>query len=56
VHARYEWEPKERIGGPVWRYPKEERDDPAVAYSEQVHGELRASITTELNRLLGAAY
>jgi hypothetical protein len=34
VHARYEWEPKERIGGPVWRYAKEERNDPAVALQQ----------------------
>jgi diadenosine tetraphosphate (Ap4A) HIT family hydrolase len=56
VHARYEWEPKERISGPVWRYAKEERNDPAVAYNDQTHGELRAAITAELNRLLAAAY
>jgi diadenosine tetraphosphate (Ap4A) HIT family hydrolase len=56
VHARYDWEPKERIGGPVWRYPKQERNDPAVAYTDQAHGELRAAITAQLNRLLAAAY
>jgi hypothetical protein len=39
---RYEWEPKERIGGPVWRYAKEERNDPAVAYNNETHGELHA--------------
>ncbi len=56
VHPRYEWEPAERITGPVWRYPKEERNDPVVAYSDEPHGALRAAITAELERLLAAAY
>ena len=56
VHARYEWEPKDRIGGPVWRYSKEERNDPAVAYNNQAYGELRAAITAKLKGLLEAAY
>jgi hypothetical protein len=47
---------RERIGGPVWRYPKAERNDPAVAYDDRIHGELRAAITGELVRLLAAAY
>jgi hypothetical protein len=56
VHARYDWEPKERLAGPVWRYPQEERSAPEVAYRDAAHGELRAGITAELNRLLAAAY
>ena len=53
---RYDWEPAERITGPVWRYAKEERNDPAVAYDDEKHGALRAAITAELQRLLAAAY
>ena len=56
VHPRYEWEPAERITGPVWRYPKDERNDPAVAYSDERHGELRAAIRAELGRLLATAF
>jgi diadenosine tetraphosphate (Ap4A) HIT family hydrolase len=56
VHARYEWEPEDKIGGPVWRYPKEVRNDPAYAYSDEKHGELRAATTTELRRVMDAAY
>jgi diadenosine tetraphosphate (Ap4A) HIT family hydrolase len=56
VHARYEWEPPDKIGGPVWRYSKEIRNDPAHAYSDEKHGELRAAITAELMRLMEAAY
>lgn len=26
VHPRYEWEPPERIAGPVWLYPREKRE------------------------------
>ena len=56
VHPRYEWEPPERITGPVWRYPKEERNDPAVAYNDTSHGALRTAITAELERLISSAY
>jgi diadenosine tetraphosphate (Ap4A) HIT family hydrolase len=56
VHARYEWEPPDRIDGPVWRYPPDERNDPACAYSDATHGELRAAITEELNGLTERAY
>jgi diadenosine tetraphosphate (Ap4A) HIT family hydrolase len=53
VHARYEWEPPERIGWPVWCYPAAEREAVEHAYDEARHGPLRASITRELLRLAG---
>ena len=56
VHPRYEWEPPERITGPVWRYPKELRNDPRYAYSDEQHGEVRAAITGELRALIAQAY
>ena len=56
VHPRYDWEPPERIIGPVWRYPKELRNDPRYAYSDERHGEVRAAITAELHALLERAY
>ena len=56
VHPRYDWEPPERITGPVWRYPKELRNDSRYAYSDEQHGELRAAITAELRTLIGQAY
>ena len=56
VHPRYEWEPPERITGPVWRYPKELRNAPEYAYSDEKHGEVRAGITVELHALLERAY
>ena len=56
VHARYDWEPAEWIGGPVWRYPKEIRNEPDHAYSDAKHGDLRAAITTELTALMDRAY
>jgi diadenosine tetraphosphate (Ap4A) HIT family hydrolase len=56
VHARYEWEPPDKISGPVWDYPKDVRDDPAHAYSDKKHGELRAAITAELTELIRQAY
>jgi diadenosine tetraphosphate (Ap4A) HIT family hydrolase len=56
VHPRYNWEPPERITGPVWRYPKELRNDPRYAYSDERHGEVRAAITAALNALLARAY
>lgn len=52
VHARYEWEPLEMVTGPVWRYPKESRDAPEHAYSDEKHCELRAAITSALKDLM----
>lgn len=56
VHPRYDWEPLDKITGPVWRYPNDTRDDPAHAYSDEKHGELRARITSELNDSIARAY
>jgi diadenosine tetraphosphate (Ap4A) HIT family hydrolase len=56
VHPRYDWEPPERITGPVWRYPKQERNDPGVAYDDALHRDLRTAITEELRRLVDLAY
>jgi diadenosine tetraphosphate (Ap4A) HIT family hydrolase len=56
VHPRYEWEPLDKISGPVWRYPRELRDAAEHAYDEARHGELRAAISAELTRVMGEAY
>jgi diadenosine tetraphosphate (Ap4A) HIT family hydrolase len=56
VHARYGWEPPDKIGGPVWRYPKELRNAAEHAYDDRRHGELRAAITAELRRVMDEAY
>jgi diadenosine tetraphosphate (Ap4A) HIT family hydrolase len=50
IHARYEWEPAERVGWPVWRYPDEERRAAEHAYGPQ-HEPLRDAIAAELARL-----
>jgi diadenosine tetraphosphate (Ap4A) HIT family hydrolase len=55
VHPRYEWEPPDKITGPVWRYPKEVRNAPECAYSDEEHRELRAAITAELESLIERA-
>ena len=60
VHAhvlpRYEWEPPERLSGPVWRYEKSELYGEADAYDDDRHGTLRAALEAELARLIAAAY
>jgi diadenosine tetraphosphate (Ap4A) HIT family hydrolase len=56
VHARYDWEPPDKVSGPVWLYPKDERNDPKMRYSDAKHGELRAAITAELDSLIEQAY
>jgi diadenosine tetraphosphate (Ap4A) HIT family hydrolase len=56
VHVRYEWEPPDKIGGPVWRYPKDFRNAPEHGYDEARHGDLRAAITAELTRVMAEAY
>ena len=52
VWPRYEWEPQEYRGGPVWRYPREQRFAPAHAYSDERHGELRHRIGAALQALM----
>jgi diadenosine tetraphosphate (Ap4A) HIT family hydrolase len=56
VHPRYDWEPPDKITGPVWRYAKELRNAPECAYSDAKHGEVRAAITAELRALMAEAY
>ena len=56
VHPRYDWERPDMVTGPVWRYPKELRNAPEHAYTDERHGELRAAITAELRALLARAY
>ena len=56
IHARYDWEPRDKVGGPVWRYPREERNHPEHAYSDTKHGAVRARIAHELHALLDLAY
>jgi diadenosine tetraphosphate (Ap4A) HIT family hydrolase len=56
VHPRYEWEPSDKITGPAWRYPKDVREAPEHLYDAARHGELRAAITAELERLMRDAY
>jgi diadenosine tetraphosphate (Ap4A) HIT family hydrolase len=56
VHPRYEWEPPDMIGGPVWRYPKELRNANEHSFDEVRHGELRGAITAELTRVMSEAY
>jgi diadenosine tetraphosphate (Ap4A) HIT family hydrolase len=46
---RYDWEPPDRIGYPVWLYPEENWTDPAAALGSQ-HDTLRAAIKAQLAR------
>jgi diadenosine tetraphosphate (Ap4A) HIT family hydrolase len=55
VFPRYEWEPAEYIGGPVWRYPSAVRTDPRQQYADATHGQLRQEITARLRELMTAA-
>ncbi|WP_395694075.1 HIT family protein [Nocardioides sp.] len=50
LFPRYDWEPAERVGHPVWLYGTEALADGAVALSAR-HDGLRARIVAELDRL-----
>ena len=52
VVPRYEWEPDEFKFSPPGNYPSSIRDDAAVAYSDEKHGELRKKIEANLRRLM----
>ena len=47
IWPRYNWEPPEIVGKPVWLYPPEHWSDPAHALGPQ-HDELRATIADAL--------
>jgi diadenosine tetraphosphate (Ap4A) HIT family hydrolase len=55
VVPRYEWEAPEFATREWGRYPKEVRDAPEHAYSDEAHARLRAAITEELDELMQRA-
>jgi len=56
VWARYDWEPKEYIGGPVWRYPRETRFAPEQSFSPEKHDHFRQQLAEFLGTLMESAY
>ncbi|MFF1379369.1 HIT family protein [Streptomyces sp. NPDC058308] len=52
VWPRFEWEPADLVGKPVWLYPRENWQDERHALAPR-HDALRAAITEELDRLTG---
>ena len=54
VWPRYDWEPPEFVGGPVWHYPIERWRDPNSALGPQ-HDRLRADLAEALDELAAAA-
>ncbi|MHB9856901.1 diadenosine tetraphosphate hydrolase [Streptomyces sp. YIM S03343] len=50
VWPRFGWEPADRVGGPVWRYPRERWNDERHALGPR-HDVLREVIGEELDRL-----
>lgn len=53
VFPRYDWEPVEYGGNPVFRDPPEKWSDCRYQLSEKTHGLLRAELTQALRRLVG---
>ena len=47
IWPRYEWEPAELVGGPVWHYPRSHWDDPAHRLGPR-HDDLRRAIREHL--------
>ncbi len=56
VWARYEWEPAEYIGGPVWRYPEDIRNAQKHAFSPAIHGHRKRQMAAVLGKLMEKAY
>jgi len=50
IWPRYDWEPPDLVGRPVWLYPVERWSDPAFALGPE-HDDLRAELTAEIDRL-----
>lgn len=53
IWPRYEWEPADLVGRPVWLYPRERWTDEHFALSSR-HDPLREAIGDELDRLRAA--
>ncbi len=53
VFPRYDWEPLEYGGNPVFRYPPAKWFDSRYQLSEKTHGLLRAELPQALQRLIG---
>lgn len=47
IWPRYEWEPSEMVGRPVWLYDADRWRDPAAALGP-AHDEMRAALTAEV--------
>ncbi|MGW6529373.1 HIT family protein [Streptomyces venezuelae] len=54
IWPRYEWEPPDLVGEPVWLYPRERWSDDRFALGSQ-HDPLRENIGAELDRLRRSA-
>lgn len=54
IWPRYEWEPGNIVGKPVWLYPVERWRDPVTALGPR-HDGLRADLTSEVDRLRASA-
>jgi diadenosine tetraphosphate (Ap4A) HIT family hydrolase len=54
VWPRFEWEPAELVGKPVWLYPRERWSDERFRLGSR-HDVLRDAIGSELDRLASAA-
>ncbi len=52
VWARYEWEPPEYRGGPVWRYPAATRFDQSTMFSLERHGPVKDKIAVTLGHTM----
>lgn len=52
VWARYEWEPTEYRGGPVWRYPAVTRHEGSSLFSLKQHGPFKDRIAATLARTM----
>jgi diadenosine tetraphosphate (Ap4A) HIT family hydrolase len=52
VFPRYDWEPADRLGSPVFLYPRDRWTDPTYAYSDREHGSLLREIARVLRGLV----
>lgn len=54
IWPRYEWEPGNLVGGPVWGYPAQRWDDPETLLGPR-HDALRSALAVEVARLRNSA-
>jgi diadenosine tetraphosphate (Ap4A) HIT family hydrolase len=55
LFPRYQWEPDDLVGGPVWLYPRDRWTEARFLYNDEAHGALRNRMGEVLHTVMHQA-